>query len=409
MMLIALIAGSTASVAGEWQGEAVVEDGKRIVRSPEGAPENLTIEPEELWRRGEEDDDVFFGMPVQILEDEAGNVYVLDSQLSEIVVFSPDGEYLRTIGGEGEGPGEFRGANDMFIRSDGLIGVVVVFPGKIVQLHPDGTPADMFPFPKDKVEGFQLIYKGRAVSDRIVISGGKQHSGDGVQNEQENYLKALDYQGNEIAHYHSMSEMTQYGGMKFDETIFANFKGMWSAAPDGRAAAVLSFDEYRIHVWKPDGSLDYIIERPDYAPLERTAEEKDRFQKLYDGITSWNPNSSFKTSQTHRAVVRLQYRPDGSLWVLSGRGVWAGDEGTFASFDVYDRDGRFVRRVFMNGPGDPMNDGLYFTDRRFYRVTDQFNAYLANFGGGGSTDGEDSEPLQIVAYDIELPALGANR
>jgi hypothetical protein len=254
-----------------------------------------------------------------------------------------------------------------------------------------------------------LIYKAQAVGDRIVISGGKQHRGAGVQNEQENYLKAIDYQGNEIAHYHSMTEMTQYGGMKFDEKIFANFKGQWSAALDGRAAAALNFDDYRIHVWKPDGSLDYIIERPDYAPLERTAKEQERFQKLYDGVTSWNPNSTFKTSKTHRAIVRLTYRPDGSLWVLSGSGVWAGDEGTFATFDVYDRDGRFVRRVVMTGPGDPMNDGLYFADRRFYRVTDQFNAYMANFGGGGSTDDEDSEPLQIVAYDIELPALGANR
>jgi hypothetical protein len=57
-----------------------------------------------------------------------------------------------------------------------------------------------------------------------------------------------------------------------------------------------------------------------------------------------------------------------------------------------------------------MNDGLYFTDRRFYRVTDQFSAFISNFGGGGGDTGEDSsEPLQIVAYDIELPELGMNR
>jgi hypothetical protein len=202
--------------------------------------------------------------------------------------------------------------------------------------------------------------------------------------------------------------MTQYGGMAFDEKIFANFKGQWAAADDGRAAGVLSFDDYRIHVWNADGSLDFIIERPDYAVLERTDEYLERFQKLYEGVTSWSPNSTFKISKTQRAVVRLQYRPDGSLWVLSGRGVWARDEGVFATFDVYDRDGRFVRRVDIKGPGDPMDDGMYFTDRRFYRVTDQFSAFMANFGGGDTAgQDENSEPLQIVAYDIELPELGA--
>ncbi|MGD8413835.1 MAG: 6-bladed beta-propeller [Candidatus Latescibacterota bacterium] len=408
--IIALCAVLPGPSLAEWQGQEVVEDGTRIVRNPETAPENLTLTPEEQWRRGEEDDDLFFGTPVQILEDDEGNVYVLDSQVSEIVVFTPGGEYLRTIGREGEGPGEFRGANDMFIRSDGIIGVVVVFPGKIIQLNRDGTPAGVFPFPKSNVEGFQLIYKGVAAGDRIVLSGGVQKSGGGggVQSEQENYLKAFDYEGNEVAHYHSMSEMTQYGGMKFDEKIFANFKGQWAAAADGRAAAALSFDDYRIHVWKPDGSPDYIIERPDYAPLERDGQQLERFQKLYDGVTSWNPNSTFEVSKTHRAIVQLMFRPDGSLWVLSGRGVWAREDGVFATFDVYDDGGRFVRRITVKGPGDPMDDGLFFTKSRFYRVTDQFSAFMANFGGGDTAGaGGDGEPLQVVAYDIELPELGA--
>lgn len=407
MLLIAASTGTAA--AGEWQGQEIVEDGKRIVQNPETAPENVTLEPEELWRRGEEDDDIFFGLPVQILEDDQGNVFVLDSQISEIVVFSPDGEYLRTIGREGEGPGEFRGANDMFIRSDGIVGVVVVFPGKIVQLHPDGTPAGRFPYPEDNVEGFQLIYKGVAAGDRVVLAGSVQSRSGGVQMEQENYLKAFDQEGNEIAHYHSIMEKTQYGGMEFDEKVFANFKSQWSAASDGRVAASLSFDDYQIHVWKPDGSLAYIIDRPDYEPLERTPAHKERFQKLYDGVTSWNPNSTFEISDTHPALVRLDYRPDGSLWVLSARGVWANKEGVFAAFDEYDRDGRFVRRVVVKGPGNAMDDGIYLTEGRLYRITDQFSAFMANFGGGDTAEagGGAAEPLQVVAYDIELPALGA--
>ncbi len=93
-LLVCLVSAAPGAVIADWQGEEVVENGERIVRNPETVPDNLTIELEELWRRGEEDDDVFFGMPIQILEDTDGNVFVLDSQVSEIIVFSPDGEYV---------------------------------------------------------------------------------------------------------------------------------------------------------------------------------------------------------------------------------------------------------------------------------------------------------------------------
>ena len=76
-----------------------------------------TVGLTELWRiGGDTDDDAeFFGVLSQITTDEAGNVYLLDRQLTEVKVFSPDGEYLNTIGREGEGPGEFRRPSDLFI------------------------------------------------------------------------------------------------------------------------------------------------------------------------------------------------------------------------------------------------------------------------------------------------------
>ena len=43
-----------------------------------------------------------FGVIGAITTDAASNVYLLDRQLAEVKVFSPDGDYLRTIGHEGE-------------------------------------------------------------------------------------------------------------------------------------------------------------------------------------------------------------------------------------------------------------------------------------------------------------------
>lgn len=50
-----------------------------------------------------------------LVADEAGNVYVMQREPVHIKVFGPDGQWLRNIGREGDGPGEFR---------NGMLGIV---------------------------------------------------------------------------------------------------------------------------------------------------------------------------------------------------------------------------------------------------------------------------------------------
>jgi len=51
--------------------------------------------------------EVLFGRISSVWEHE-GKIYVVDSQVPAVQVFSPTGGYLRTIGREGDGPGEYR-------------------------------------------------------------------------------------------------------------------------------------------------------------------------------------------------------------------------------------------------------------------------------------------------------------
>jgi len=48
------------------------------------------------------------GEPRSLAVDDAGRIYVVDNKPASIKVFAPDGRLVRTIGREGEGPGEFR-------------------------------------------------------------------------------------------------------------------------------------------------------------------------------------------------------------------------------------------------------------------------------------------------------------
>ena len=402
-MLWMWIVVPSAAASAEWTGEITTSGGEVHVKNPETAPEEVRIQLEELWVRGDDDDDeVMFGRVAQVVFDREDNLYVLDSQLSEINVFSLAGEYLETIGREGDGPGEFRSAFDMYLGPDGLLGLVRIFPGKVYQIGTDGSPADDFPLPA--VEGYQLVYVGRANRDRVVIAGATQYREGGAQ-KQNTYLKAFDASGKELAHYYDETKDTRYGEMKYEEKKFSDFTRRWALADDGRVAAATEFDAYRIHVWKADGTLERVIERPGYTSLDRTDAQKERFQKFFDGITSWNPGSSFEISDTHVDVSRVWFRDNGHLWVLPSSGVWTRPEGVLASIDDYDREGRFVRRIHLVGDGDPVEDGIFIIGDRLYRVTELFSAVMAALGGDEGYEEGPTDPLRLVAYRMGAGAV----
>jgi len=58
--------------------------------------------------QGEDGTAAELGDPRSIAVDGQGRIYVVDSKPAAIKVFSPDGKLVRSIGREGEGPGEFR-------------------------------------------------------------------------------------------------------------------------------------------------------------------------------------------------------------------------------------------------------------------------------------------------------------
>jgi hypothetical protein len=63
---------------------------------------------EEARWSGEDGSPGEIGQPQSLAVDEAGRVYIVDTKPAVIKVFAPDGALIRTIGGDGEGPGEFR-------------------------------------------------------------------------------------------------------------------------------------------------------------------------------------------------------------------------------------------------------------------------------------------------------------
>ena len=76
-----------------------------------------------------------------------------------------------------------------------------------------------------------------------------------------------------------------------------------------------------------------------------------------------------------------------------------------AGFDVFDRDGRYIKRVNLRAEGDAAEDGIYFVGGRVYVVTELLSARMADLGAGddeeSNSDDDEPEPMSLIAYDLD--------
>jgi hypothetical protein len=403
VLALCLFLAASAAAGEKWQGKEVTKEGALHVMNPYNAMESpKTITPKELWRLGGEtdDEDELFGLISRIITDDDGNVYLLDTQLSEVKVFSPDGSFLRTIGREGEGPGEFRLPTGMFFTPEGDLGVVQVAPGKIVLLTREGEPAGEYPLPKAEDGGFLILRNGISRNKNLVLSVSKNAFSEG-RFDQTQYLCSLNADGTERARYHEEVLTIDFANPVMDDSKWNNFNNRWNVGFDGRVFAAPDYGTYTIDVWSPDGKLDRVIER-DYKPQKRTQDEIDLVNKILQIFIRQVPNGQVKVHDFNSDVEQIHTREDGSIWVVSSEGSRNKPDGALATFDVFDSAGRFIRQVTVMGEGDPRTDGYYFVGDRLYVVTDLLQASLTLQSGGQSFQigDEEPEPMSVICYEL---------
>ncbi len=101
-------------------------------------------------------DEQLFG-PRDIAFDADGNMWVTDTGHARIQVFSPEGEFVRSIGSRGDGPGQFDEPVGIAIADDGTVFVADMYNSRVVMLNADGSFRASF-----AVEG----WGGNAVFDK---------------------------------------------------------------------------------------------------------------------------------------------------------------------------------------------------------------------------------------------------
>jgi hypothetical protein len=371
------------------------------------------LQLKELWRAGSDDDDVIYGLITKVASDAQGNVYVLDAQLSQVHVYAPDGEHLRTIFREGEGPGEFRDGRDMIVTADGKIGVLTEFPGRVVFVDGAGNPAGVLePGGGARQEGgFWSLTAGFCGGGQLAITGTISRSSESTPgvNDRIDFLSVFADDGQEakrLAEHHCQYNFNDF---IYDEGVHMP-AFWWNAAvgPDGRIYAATDLHAYSITVWGPDLTPERVIER-EYASWKRTPKERARVEGMIESAMSSMPIAYRVAAEEYEPdivyILRgVRARADGTLWVLPSRGIREQPPGILATFDVFDREGVFREQVSIACEGNSMLDGIFFLGTDRLAVVHGFaDAVAAQFGSGSrfsDEEGEEAALMEVVCYQI---------
>ncbi|MBE0566486.1 MAG: hypothetical protein IH621_11035 [Krumholzibacteria bacterium] len=362
----------------------------------------VTVALVQEWQLGgETDDEHFFGIVGEVFADDAGNVYLVDNQLSEVQVFDPRGQWLRTLGRRGDGPGEVRNLRTALLMPDGSLGLVQAFPGQVVTVQQDGVPGlTMVPGRSDPTSGGFM-----ALNTAFSRGGTLAFSGTRMQRREQSalrtsYLATYSPDGAALAEVVTKDLETEMAATRISEADedFANER--WTVGPDGLVYVAPARNGYRIDVHAPQGSLVRSFGRA-YQPVERTAAEKEQVK---DTLQPWRRNGreslQFDVLDTEPDILRLHVLPGGEVWVLTSRGVRERRPGEMAVYDVFDPQGRFVRQAGLACAGDPRSDALFpVAADRWVLVRGHAEALRSLFGMMG-TGGEAASDvlLEIVSY-----------
>jgi hypothetical protein len=392
-----------------WAGEETVIDGVLHVKNGTEPSQGVeTLQLQEQWRTGGEDDDIFFGVVSRTMADDEGNVYLLDSQLSEVKVFSPTGEFLKSLSREGDGPGEVRNPNDMVFMPDGTLGLVQQFPGKIIKVDLDGNPAgDFTPGGLDPTQGgFVALADARCVGDHLVL-GGLNITFDQAAGTQtrSSYVASFTEDGAEKVRYEEFDYTWDFNNLTLSETEILYLWRRWGVSADGKVLVPPHRNKYFIRVYDPDGNLNRVIEK-EYTSWKRDGSEPSWAETVMAAIQRQIPfESKTNIEETEPDISSIHTDAAGDIWVLSSRGNREQPEGIFATYDVFDPAGHFTKQVQIACDGDGVRDGLFFlADGRIVLITGFTDAVLSQLGGGGNGTEDETEeepaPMEIICYAV---------
>ena len=336
---LALLASQTAAAASgqdKWKGTVVKEGEVTVVRNPkEPLYKTPVLEFKEDLSLGgpEAQGDYAFGQIRTFIVDDAGSIYVLDQQASHVKVFDKAGKYLRTIGRQGQGPGELE--NPMTLSFNRTSGELAVHQSsrRMSYFKTDGT------FLRHLSLKEMWALRGR------VDSRGNIYITEGFVDEKDSRyeIKKLGPDASVVA---VLAKSPAPTPGKLDPFMAVSYFQV-----DRADNLVYGYPgTYEIQFFGPSDQKVFKKITREYEPVEVTEEEiKERAKGIPQGI-----NVDF--SKKHSAFYRFFLSDLGHVVVQT----WEKAKDGKSIHDIFDAEGRFIGRVPLKPAGVEILKGKYY-------------------------------------------------
>lgn len=248
--------------------------------------------------------------------DSKGRIHVLDFEANTVAIFDSTGQFIRTLGRRGGGPGELQFPSNVRASDDGSVSVFDFSKDGLVRWGPDGSvmpsmrikatsPARDVAFVDDGIAYTWTNYAIEEESERTVL---QLERGDSVED-----LAVIE---------RPRPNMLEFKGCGIRMALPPLFAPDVSWATNGRRMAWVSGVAYEIAIREADGRRSII--RRDLAPREATLElarrEVGDSMRLRGGTLrcALGPEEVADArgfASVIPAIRTMMMAPDGALWV----------------------------------------------------------------------------------------------
>lgn len=339
----------------EWSGEVEFKNGIKIVKNPsEPLYGEILLELEEDLSIGrEDDDDYLFYQPRNISVDDQRNIYILEIGNHRIQKFDKDGQFLQTIGKDGQGPGEFERPYSLFLDKNNNI--YVSDRRKIHFFNPSCEFVKTIPL-SDQISNFFVSSEGNIYGLMTQRS----------ERERTELIVKMNSEGKILKNIAKFAEVTQVmrksGNTisRFSITHTYNHSLYFAFSNDDHLFSGNS-SEYVFSQLNLEGEVELIIKKEEsFYPISQ--KEKDEiFEGLSQLVEQWPKEVVEEAVQFpgHRPFFdRILTDDRGRIFIRRVKPVL--DETENVEFDIFSKEGYYLYRAILPLSPEIIQNGYFY-------------------------------------------------
>jgi hypothetical protein len=319
-------------------------DTARVESSDTPADGVADLTYETVWEQPAEADEFLIGFMIDAAYDRSGNICIVNFQQKNMVILDPEGNWLQTIGREGEGPGELQDARKVLFDGN-RYGLLQAIPGTIVWFESDGTPSDKIRIGEEDNPHFTVgtaMQKGVNIYAWIMEF---RQTDSGYENE--SWVSRIETSGTTGPVLFTPPDKPDASA---DDTIdegkaYRIWQRRWAGDSNGGIWVAPERDRYVLQYWNSSGELEREVTRK-YEPIERNKHGRQHVITQYEnrGVST----DRLHVGKTEPVVRGIRMGDDGSLWVELDRGGNYPDSDIIVVYDIFTPDGQHIKHIRMH-------------------------------------------------------------